>query len=95
MTKVTKEEVLKIAAMSQIAIHEDEIESLTKHLESVLTYAERVQEIAGTAVGMLPKQVNVFREDIIIRTNPEPLLAQAPEREENFFVVPRIIESNQ
>lgn len=95
MAKITKEEVLKIAAMSHIAIHEDEIGSLMQHLQSVLTYAERVQEIAGNAQGVLLKQVNIFREDVAIHTNPEPILAQAPEREENFFVVPRIIENNQ
>jgi aspartyl-tRNA(Asn)/glutamyl-tRNA(Gln) amidotransferase subunit C len=95
MTKITKEEVLKIATLSHIAIHDDEIEPIMQHLQSVLTYAERVQQIAGNVENNLYKQVNVFREDVIIPTNPEPILDQAPEREDHFFVVPRIIESNQ
>jgi Asp-tRNA(Asn)/Glu-tRNA(Gln) amidotransferase C subunit len=41
------------------------------------------------------KNVNVFREDVIVQTDPEPILAQAPEREGNYFVVPRILESNE
>jgi Asp-tRNA(Asn)/Glu-tRNA(Gln) amidotransferase C subunit len=35
-----------------------------------------------------------MRDDVIERTDPEVILAQAPDREENFFVVPTIIDKN-
>ena len=93
MTKISKEEVLKIAEISHISLRDDEIAPMIKHLEGVLSYAERVQEVAADIQEPSNKNVNVFREDVIVKTNPETILCQAPEREENYFVVPAIIES--
>lgn len=95
MALVTKEEVLKIARLSYLDIHEDELESLVKQLQGVLTYAERVQKAAEFAEEPSNRNVNVFREDMVVKTDPAPILAQAPEREEDFFVVPVVIESKK
>ena len=92
MTKVSKEEVKKIAQMSALEIHDDEIESMIKQLEEVLTYAECVQEIAAEIEEPSDKNINIFREDVVIKTNSEAILERAPEREDNFFVVPSILE---
>lgn len=92
MALITKEEVLKIAHMSRIAIHEDEIEPLIKHLESVLAYAARVSEVAETAQISLPQNVNVFREDIAIPFDAQKIKAQGPDVEADYFVVPAILE---
>ena len=95
MTKVTREEILKIARMSQLNVHKDEIEPLILQTEQVLSYAERVKEVAADVQEPSTKNVNVFREDVIVRTDNEPILAQAPEREGNYFVVPMILESSE
>lgn len=92
MAKITEEEVLKIAQISAIEIHEDEIESLQKQLEAVLSYAERVQEFSDEKQEPSTKNVNVFREDIVSVSDSAAILKRAPEREEDFFVVPAIIE---
>lgn len=93
MTKISRDEVLKIAHMSQIALREEEIDVLKTQLEQVLTYAERVTEVATHIEEPSTKQNNVFREDVVVLQDPEPILAQAPEREGNYFVVPKILES--
>lgn len=94
MAQITKEEVLKIAQISHIKVDHDELEPLMQKLQAVLSYAERVNEIAAQQGDELPhKAVNVFREDLVIPTNPEPILAQAPEEQEHYFVVPRILEN--
>lgn len=93
MAKISKEEVLKIARLSNIDVHEDEVDSLTKQLADVLSYAERVKEVAADAEEPSNMNVNVFREDVVVKTDPEPVLSQAPEREDNFFVVPKILEN--
>jgi|SRR5579859_7504958 len=92
MSKITKEELLKIARLSHITIHEQELNNLVSDIDNVLTYAARVQEIAADIDEPLNKNVNVLREDIIIPTPPAPLLADAPEQMHNYFVVPVIIE---
>ncbi len=92
MALITKEEVLKIAHISRIAIHEDEIEPLIKHLEDVLAYAARVNEVATPSQQPLPQNVNVFREDVIIPCDAERIKQEAPELESDYFVVPAILE---
>jgi len=92
MIKISKEEVLKIAEITRVSLHEDEIEPMIKHLEGVLSYAERVKEIAADIDEPSNKNVNVFREDVVVKTDSEKILAQAPERDDNYFVVPVIIE---
>jgi len=95
MTKITKEEIYKIARISYLDIHDDEVEPLIAQLEAVLSYAERVQEVARDVKEPSNKSINVFREDVIVRTNVESVLRQAPEREGNFFVVPAIIDQSK
>jgi aspartyl-tRNA(Asn)/glutamyl-tRNA(Gln) amidotransferase subunit C len=97
MARISREEMLHIARMSQIQIHENEIEGLINQVQQVLTYAERVTQLGARVEGQQPEShtVNVFRDDEIIPTNPAPLLAQAPELAGNYFVVPRILESNE
>lgn len=95
MTKVSREDVLKIARISSISIHEDELEGMVKQLQDVLNYAQRVQEVAQNVKEPSNKNVNIFRVDEIIKTDSEPILARAPEREDNFFVVPAILESHE
>lgn len=92
MIKISREEVLHIASLSRIEISEDEIPGLIKNLEEVLTYAARVQEIVSGTQEYSAKNVNVFRDDIVIPTDPKPILANAPKREENYFVVPVVLE---
>lgn len=93
MIKISKDEVLKIADMTRVSLRENEIEPMIKHLEDVLSYAERVQEIAADIEEPSNKNVNVFREDVVVKTDHDKILSQAVEREENFFVVPVIIEN--
>jgi len=95
MTKITRDQVLKLADLSKIKIDDEEIDKVAKQLEDVLTYAERVKEIAADIQIDLPKNTNVFADDIIQRTDPLPILAQAPDCENNLYVVPKILDDTQ
>lgn len=80
--------------MSNILLHEDEAEALAPDLAAVLSYASSLQDIAKNyqgAPGTLLTNTNIVRDDEVHRTDPEAILALAPEREGNFFVVPKII----
>ena len=95
MTLISKEEVEKIARLSHIELTEQEKINAMKHLDAVLSYAARVQDIAKDIDVPSLKNNNIERDDIIFTTDQQPILAQAPEREGDFFVVPVIIENNQ
>jgi len=93
MAIISKEEVLKIAQISNITVHENEIEPLTKELEDVLAYAVRVTQVAGDvadSVGLM----NINREDVAITIDVQKILALAPDRVEDYFVVPIILDQN-
>ncbi len=92
MAIISREEVLKLARMSNLSIHDNEVEGIMKQIEDVLTYAARVQEIKEDVTLAAMKNINRVREDLVIPTDPAPLLAQAPEQEANYFVVPAILE---
>lgn len=93
MTKISKQEVQKIAHMSALELPDHEIEPMMKRLEEVLTYAERVTQIAADMDKLsVEGTVNVFRDDITGVFDAQAILTRAPEREDNFYVVPSIIE---
>ncbi|HVW99568.1 MAG TPA: Asp-tRNA(Asn)/Glu-tRNA(Gln) amidotransferase subunit GatC [Candidatus Babeliaceae bacterium] len=93
MALVTREDIIKLAGLSNISIDDHEVEQLTQQIESVLSYASCLKELAThTEIQPLSKNSNIFRKDTIIPTDPVPLLAQAPEREGDYFVVPVIIK---
>lgn len=92
MASISRDEVLKIAKISNISVHEDEIDTLTQQLADVLTYAQRVTQFDRDVPENALLPINVMREDKVCSLPIEPILSQAPEREGNFFVVPIIIE---
>lgn len=93
MTKISKEEVLHIARMSAMELKENETDPLIAQLEQVLSYAQRVTQVAASHQEQSLKNINVVRKDLVVSQNPAPLLVQAPEREGNYFVVPKILDN--
>lgn len=92
MPTVTKKEVLDIARISRIEIYENEVDAMVAQLESVLTYAARVNEVVGNQQSELPHAVNVFRADESIPFDAQRVLQEGPEVEADYFVVPAILE---
>lgn len=92
MIKISAEEVLHIASLSRIKLADHEIAQAIHDLEEALSYVARVQEIALQAEEVESKNVNVFRDDIVKPTPAEPLLHNAPKKEDQYFVVPVVLE---
>lgn len=92
MAIISKDEILKLARISNLEIHDSEIDAIAQQIENVLSYASKVQEIGGKQMGPSTANVNVFRQDVVIPSGAEPIIAQAPTREGRYFVVPSILE---
>lgn len=82
--------------MSRITISREEAEKLAGEIASVLAYASSLQEIARTAPQAREggAQENVTRDDVVEHFDAALLLQQAPEREGDYFVVPKIIKQD-
>jgi aspartyl-tRNA(Asn)/glutamyl-tRNA(Gln) amidotransferase subunit C len=94
--KISKEQVEHVAKLARLAMGEEEKELFTRQLGDILTYIEKLEELDTTKVEPTSHVIpikNVFRED---ETRPclsrEEILKNAPDRTEEYFRVPRIIE---
>tara|TARA_Y100000991_G_C21805176_1_gene277163 strand:- start:96 stop:389 length:294 start_codon:yes stop_codon:yes gene_type:complete len=95
MTKITKEEVQKVAQLARLELNENEINNHAVQLEKILKYIEQLEKINTNDVSCTTRAIeviNVFRKDEKKDyVNNEELLDLAPSREDKFFKVPKII----
>lgn len=96
-TEITKKDVLHLAELARFAISEEEAQELTGDLRDILEYVNEVQSLEGSEREMEhgTDEVNIFRDDEV--TNQpneftERVLAQAPEREDSYVKVRKILE---
>ena len=95
MTKITKEEVKKVAHLARLELNENEINNHAQQLEKILDYIRQLEKIDTDDVPCTTRAievVNVFRKDEKRKSDcNEELLELGPSREENFFKVPKIL----
>lgn len=92
MTQFNKEDLLVIAKLSALELNDEEINLFTKQIGGILSYVNKLQEV-DTSVNADPvRNQNIFREDIVQPCNADAVLAQAPEREGRYIVVPNILD---
>lgn len=94
--ELTREQVEYVARLARLAIDDSEKTRLTRQLGEILGYVEKLGELDTSNVEptshVVPIQ-NVFREDTVRPSLPrETILQNAPDRTEEFFKVPKIIE---
>ena len=95
MTKITSQDVLKVAKLSRLEISDSEVELFTSQLEKILSYVAQLEKVDTSNIEPTTRAVeviNVMREDTVISTNVrDDLLDQAPQREGDFYRVPKIL----
>ena len=95
MTKITSQDVLKVAKLSRLEISDSEVELFTSQLEKILGYVAQLEKVDTSNIEPTTRAVeviNVMREDKVIATNVrDDLLDQAPQREGDFYRVPKIL----
>lgn len=91
MVKFDKEELLKLADLSALKLYDNEIDDLVDQIQKLLDYTEELNKVELSAEAAPTRNVNVFREDEIIRFDSSLLLKQAPKTKDGFFVVPKIL----
>jgi aspartyl-tRNA(Asn)/glutamyl-tRNA(Gln) amidotransferase subunit C len=94
--KISRDEVKHVANLARLRFDEEELEKFTDQLNAILTYIDKLNELDTSEVEPtyhVLDLVNVFREDQVQPSLPrQAALANAPERADGFFQVPRIIE---
>ena len=94
MTKITKEEVRKVAELARLELNENEINNHAEQLEKILEYIKQLEKIDTDEVLSTTRAIeviNVFRKDEKKNyDSTEDILDLGPSREDEFFKVPKI-----
>ena len=93
---IDKDTVKHISKLARISLDENKVESLSKDLTSIMKFIENLNKLNTDKIAPLTSIINASlksREDIIkdgkIR---DQILKNSPEKNEEFFVVPKVIE---
>jgi aspartyl-tRNA(Asn)/glutamyl-tRNA(Gln) amidotransferase subunit C len=95
MSKISADDVRKVAALARLDLPEETIATYTGQLERILEYVAHLEAVDTEGVPPTTRAVevvNATREDRVEPTHVrEDLLNLAPQREGDFFRVPRIL----
>jgi aspartyl/glutamyl-tRNA(asn/gln) amidotransferase, C subunit len=93
--KISKEELLHIAKLSDLEIKENEVEEYLKNLEDILNYTETIDKIdvskLDETIGAT-EDYNVFRKDEVKQfDNIDQMMENGPEVDRNMFKIPKVL----
>ena len=95
MTKITKEEVKKVANLARLELNDNEINNHAQQLKKILDYIRQLEKIETNDVPCTMRAIevtNVLRKDEKKNSDcTEELLELAPSIEDKYFKVPKII----
>ncbi len=89
-------DIAKVAKLARVALTHEELELYGRQLGDILEHAELVRSLPTEGVPPtshpLP-MTNAFRPDVVTPSlDRDEVLAQAPDHEDGYFRVPRILD---
>jgi len=96
--KIDQNQVRKVARLARLELTSEEVEEFTGQLGAILDYVEKMNELDTDNVEPLAHCLpitNVLREDQIKESlGNDKTLANAPQRDGEFFKVPKILDDS-
>ena len=93
--KITKDEVLYVADLARLDLDDASIDKFAGQIGTILDYVDKLNEVNTDGIRPTSHAIsltNVFRED---QQNEhlerEQALANAPEKEDGNFIVPKVV----
>ena len=87
---ITKEEVLDVALLSKLYVPEEQLDALTKDMDSILAFADSINAAGAQAEEYENAEglSNVFREDEVVPSYPvQEILQNVGGGENGYFPV--------
>lgn len=88
--------VRRIAHLARIAVKDEEVEHLQGELNAILAFVEQLGEVNVEGVepmtSVTPMAMKSRADVVTDGDNPEAVLSNAPQSEDNFYMVPKVIE---
>jgi aspartyl-tRNA(Asn)/glutamyl-tRNA(Gln) amidotransferase subunit C len=93
---VDRETVRRIARLARLAVDEDQTAAMETELNALLTWVEQLQEVNVEGVPPMTSVVEQrlkMRDDVVTDGGyAQDLMLNAPQAEDHFFVVPKVVE---
>ena len=93
---IDKDTVKHIAKLARISLDEKKINSLSKDLSSIIEFIQKLNELNTEKTIPLTSIINASlksRKDKVLDGKiRDQILKNSPEKNEEFFVVPKVIE---
>jgi aspartyl-tRNA(Asn)/glutamyl-tRNA(Gln) amidotransferase subunit C len=93
---VDQNTVRHIARLARIAVRDDELAALAGELNTILDWVEQLGEVDTDGVEPMTSGVAMtmkMRDDVVTSGNHQKdVTANAPQSEDGFYVVPRVVE---
>jgi aspartyl-tRNA(Asn)/glutamyl-tRNA(Gln) amidotransferase subunit C len=88
--------VRRIARLARIAVTDQDVPHLQDELNAILSFVEQLGEVDVEGVEPMTSVIPMAmkkREDIVTDGGyPDRIIENAPVTEDNFFVVPKVVE---
>lgn len=96
---ISKEEVKRVANLSKLSFSDDELDMFTTQMGQIINMMEELKNVDTEGVAFtsnVSSEINVLREDVVIKgEDRELLLKNVPETENGFIKVPAIIDNGE
>jgi aspartyl-tRNA(Asn)/glutamyl-tRNA(Gln) amidotransferase subunit C len=97
--KITDEKINQLAHLSRLNFSEEAKVKIKIDLENILDLCQKLDVINTDGIEPLihiTNSINVVREDVVLQEfSKEALLKNAPNKDSDYFRVPKVIEQNK
>ena len=93
---IDKDKIKHVSKLARISVDEKKIDGLTKDLSSIFKFIEQLNELNTDKVeplsSILNEPMRSRKDEINDGKIREKILGNSPQKNEEFFVVPKVIE---
>ena len=93
---IDKETIKHISKLARISLDDKKIDNLSKDLSSIIKFIEKLNKLNTEDIKPLTSIIDAslkFRKDEILEGKiREQILKNSPEKTDEFFVVPKVVE---
>ena len=93
---IDKDKIKHISKLAKISVDENKIDALTKDLSTIFNFIEQLNELKTDKVeplsSILNEPLRARKDEINDGKIRDKILKNSPQKNEEFFVVPKVIE---
>ena len=93
---INKDTIKKISKLARISVTNEETDRLEKDLNSIIKFVEQLKELntdkIAPIVSVSDQALTMNKDEIKKINEKEEILKNAPEKNSNYYIVPKVIE---